>query len=362
MLKFFFFVLLALLPCWADPSAEKAKVIYLKALNAQELSSKPVYVGQTISITYDLLLFSQAKFLGAELLKLPNPKQLKRLNFAPQWKSLGNDNFSATYQYKVMGLHAEIPALKVSAFSQEQGFVDTSSVPSIPLQVVDLSQNPNYIGVVARDFQVVSHKVKEYDSQNNILVFEIKAQEANLEDLKIPVETKQGFESSHFGIGESHGIYYCILPKSMRQLSFSYFALTQEQFKPVQFSLIPIVETISTQSNLKPKNNLFLFSNFVLGFLLLFVAVLYFVTRYKNTSLVVALLLVGALLWNIFSGYKSAVLLPHTEIKILPTDNSTILTITTHSIPVKIIGSHAQYDKILTQDERIGWVKKTNVE
>ncbi|WP_260321609.1 MULTISPECIES: hypothetical protein [unclassified Helicobacter] len=340
----------------------RAKVVYVKVVNLQDLTSKPVYVGQRIRVQYNLMLFSQAKFLGAELENLPDPKELKRLNFTPNWVASGTDSYSTTYNYKVLGTKAVIPALKVSAFVQDQDYLDKSSAPAIPLQVVDLSAHPNYVGVVATNFSVTGYKVKEYDTTHNILVFELQAKGANLEDFKIPGEFKQGFEGSHSGTDNVSGVYYCILPKSMQSLSFNYFSLQEAQFKELHFSLIPIEESVSTQSNLKPKNNLLLFSNIFLMGLLLVVIVCYFLTSYKNTALVVAILLMGVLLWNVLSTYRTGVLRANATIKILPTQNSTLLLIPKQALHVKIIGEHAKYYKIMTDDEKIGWVRKEDVE
>ncbi|BCZ17856.1 Putative periplasmic protein [Helicobacter sp. NHP19-003] len=340
----------------------RAKVVYVKVADLQELTGKPVYVGQRISVQYNLMLFSKAKFLGAELENLPDPKKLKRLNFTPNWVASGTDSYSATYSYKILGTKATIPALRVSAFVQDQGYLDKSSAPAIPLQVLDLSAHPNYAGVVANDFSVTGYKVKEYDNANNILVLELQTRGANLEDFKIPGGFKQGFESSHLGTDDASGVYYCIVPKSLQSLSFNYFSLQEAQFKELHFSLIPIEESVSTQSNLKPKNNLLLFSNIFLMALLLVVVVCYFLTSYKNTALVVAILLVGVLLWNILSTYRTGILRAQAAIKILPTQNSTLLAIPKEALHVKIIGEHAKYYKIMTDDEKIGWVRKEDVE
>ncbi|BEG58003.1 Putative periplasmic protein [Helicobacter sp. NHP21005] len=340
----------------------RAKVVYVKVVNLQDLANKPVYVGQKISVQYNIMLFSQAKFLGAELVNLPDPKKLKRLNFTPNWVASGTDSYNATYNYKVLGTRAVIPALQVSAFVQDQGYLDKSSTPPIPLQVVDLSAHPDYAGVVATDFSVTGYKVKEYDNANNILVVELQTKGANLEDFKIPGGFKQGFESSHFGTDDASGVYYCILPKSMQNISFNYFSLVEAQFKEVHFSLIPIEESVSTQSNLKPKNNLLLFSNIFLMVLLLMAVLCYFFTRYKNTALVVSVLFLGILLWNILSTYRTGMLRARAAIKILPTQNSTLLAIPKEALHVKIIGEHAKYYKIMTDDEKIGWVRKEDVE
>ncbi|WP_411709980.1 SH3 domain-containing protein [Helicobacter salomonis] len=356
-----------MLLCWlcvlhADTQEAQSKVVYLKVLNAEELSAQRFYVGQVVSVQYQALLFSQAKFLGAELERNPDEKQLKRLNFNPPWKAGEDGNLSATYLYKVMGTRAVIPGLKVSAFVESQGYLDTANTPDLPLNVLDLSAHPNYVGVVAHAFSVVGYKAKEYDSTHNIVVFEIEAKGSNLEDLKIVGGMKQGFESAHFSLDTAQGIYYCIVPKSWRELSFNYFSLENGQFKEVRFAINPVEETISTQSTLKPKNNFLLFSNFVLLFFVLLALVLSFLIPYKKSALGVAVVLVGVLLWNVFFTYRSGILLANKEIKILPTANSTLLEISKNALKVEIIGAHDGYYKIMTQDEKIGWVKKSDVE
>ncbi|WP_240451773.1 hypothetical protein [Helicobacter sp. L8] len=344
----------------ADAPEAKSKVIYLKVLNAQELDAQRFYVGQVFSVQYQIMLFSQAKFLGAELAQ--TPKQLKRLNFTPSWTADANGNLKATYTYKVVGTHAVVPGLKVGAFVEDQGYLDTATTPPIPLNVLDLSTHAGYVGVVAQDFSVVGYKSKEYDSTHNIVVFEVRAKGANLEDLKVAGGIKQGFESAHFAPDNAHGIYYCIVPKSWRELSFNYFSLQNAQFQEVHFNITPMEETISTQSNLKPKNNFLLFSNFVALFFILLALVLSFLTPYKKSALGVAGALVGVLLWNVFFTYRSGILLANKEIKILPTENSTLLEISKGALKVEIIGAHGGYYKIMTADEKIGWVKKSDVE
>ncbi|GAA7003420.1 hypothetical protein ID0109_24930 [Helicobacter pylori] len=54
-------------------------------------------------------------------------------------------------------------------------------------------------------------------------------------------------------------------------------------------------------------------------------------------------------------------MLAHQKIRILPTQNSTILGLSKNEMPIKILGSHDDYYKILTPHEQIGWVKKDEV-
>ena len=59
---------------------------------------------------------------------------------------------------------------------------------------------------------------------------------------------------------------------------------------------------------------------------------------------------------------KNGIVSPNKHIWILPTHNSTLLETTTKPIEVKIIGEYSGYYKIITPEEKVGWVKQDDVE
>ncbi len=348
----------------ANESEEiKAKVVYVKISQLEDLENNPVYIGQIIGVTYDLLLFD-AEFLEAKIKDGLDKTQIELLNKMPKWKKVEKELFRATYYYKIKGVKAIIPSLEVSAFSNKDKYIDYSIAPKVTLQVTDLSKNPRYANVMAKDLQVVQYKTKDYDDKNNILVMELAFKEATWEDFRIKEAIKQGFDNASLNqikAKEGSVFYYCVLPKTLQNLSFDYFSLSNRQFKTLSFSAIPTQDTTGIQSDLIPKNNFLVFSNVALLALCVFFLVLFFIFGRKLIFLGLGILCLGFVLYNLLFTQKSALLLAHKKIRILPTQNSTILGLSKDEMPIKILGSHDDYYKILTPHEQIGWVKKDEV-
>ncbi|GAA7498466.1 SH3 domain-containing protein [Helicobacter pylori] len=346
-----------------EPEEIKAKVAYVKIPQLEDLENTPVYIGQTIGVTYDLLLFD-AEFLEAKIKDGLDKTQIELLSKMPKWKKVEKELFRATYYYKIKGIRASIPSLEVSAFSNKDKYIDHSIAPKVALQVTDLSKNPRYANVMAKDLQVVQYKTKDYDDKNNILVMELAFKEANWEDFHIKEAIKQGFDNASLNqikAKEGSVFYYCVLPKTLQNLSFDYFSLSNRQFKTLSFSAIPTQDTTGIQSDLIPKNNFLVFSNVALLALCVFFLVLFFIFGHKLIFLGLGVLCLGFVLYNLLFTQKSALLLAHKKIRILPTQNSTILGLSRDEMPIKILGSHDDYYKILTPHEQIGWVKKDEV-
>lgn len=347
----------------SEPEEIKAKVVYVKIPQLEDLENTPVYIGQTIGVTYDLLLFD-AEFLEAKIKDGLDKTQIELLNKMPKWKKVEKELFRATYYYKIKGIKASIPSLEVSAFSNKDKYIDHSIAPKVALQVTDLSKNPRYANVMAKDLQVVQYKTKDYDDKNNILVMELAFKEATWEDFNIKEAIKQGFDNaslSQIKAKEGSVFYYCVLPKTLQNLSFDYFSLSNRQFKTLSFSAIPTQDTTGIQSDLIPKNNFLVFSNVALLALCVFFLVLFFIFGRKLIFLGLGVLCLGFVLYHLLFTQKSALLLAHKKIRILPTQNSTILGLSKDEMPIKILGSHDDYYKILTPHEQIGWVKKDEV-
>ncbi|MGL2549529.1 SH3 domain-containing protein [Helicobacter pylori] len=341
----------------------KAKVVYVKIPQLEDLENNPVYIGQIIGVTYDLLLFD-AEFLEAKIKDGLDKTQIELLNKMPKWKKVEKELFGATYYYKIKGIKAIIPSLEVSAFSNKDKYIDHSIAPKVALQVTDLSKNPRYAKIMAKDLQVVQYKTKDYDDKNNILVMELAFKEANWEDFHIKEALKQGFDNASLNqikAKEGSVFYYCVLPKTIQNLSFDYFSLSNRQFKTLSFSVIPTQDTTGIQSDLIPKNNFLVFSNVALLALCVFFLVLFFIFGRKLIFLGLGILCLGFVLYHLLFTQKSALLLAHKKIRILPTQNSTILGLSKNEMPIKILGSHDDYYKILTPHEQIGWVKKDEI-
>lgn len=337
--------------------AEQPKIVYVKIVDSKDLSSRSTYIGQSLRVTYKLLLFSNAKFVGTEFIGGVDSSKIVLKNPNTKWRLDTDGTYRGTYEYKIKSIGASIPPLKVMVVSADGNYDDFSIAPAIELNVIDLYQNKKYAGVVADEFNIITHRTKIYDNLNNILVFEVKAKNSNLEDLKLPNIEKQGFESVHLSM-DSDGIYYCILPKGVQNVSFEYFSLLSNSFQDIVLPIVLVDDAVSTQDDIKPKNSFLMFSNLVLIGLIIILLVAYFIFKRKKIFLILFILLLIYLFWSIFFSKQQAILIAQQPIRILPTYNSTILEIPHTNMKVEIISKHDQFYKIVAADGKIGWIRK----
>ncbi len=345
------------------------KLLFVKNATNGELSSRTIYVGQKIHITYNALFFngatlSQSAFqdkTSTDKITLQNPLEVWQKSLESAQK--GEDMYSITYVFKIKSSNAIIPAFEVNAISQDGGVIDSFLVESIAINALDLHQNKRYVGVVADRLELGAYKARSYDEEHNLVAFEINAKNANLEDFKLPSVEKQGIERSNFANAESSAIFYALIPKNIQSVSFEYFSLNSNRFEEIRFPAIPNGQNAEFQEDLKPKNTYLLYTALGIAVLGLLCVGVGFISK-APLRYVFWVLAVGifAYLLHYMLYSKSGVVSPNKHIWILPTHNSTLLETTTKPIEVKIIGEYSGYYKIITPEEKVGWVKQDDVE
>ncbi|OBV30063.1 hypothetical protein BKN38_06490 [Helicobacter sp. CLO-3] len=362
-------------------------IIHLQNITPESILSAPIYIGQKVPITYRAIFFNHASLNQSSFkekttndkIVLENPNEpwqkisedgvseegvsestrAQNMAIANQFVVLsGQKTYEITYIFKITAKSARIPAFEVSALSSDGSYVDSATSEPINLEANDLYQNKNYVGVIADDLALGIYKAKPYDEHNNLLAFEITASGANLEDFKLPNVEKQGIERSNFGGAKSSAIFYAILPRSIQNLNFEYFSLSTNRFEQIRIPVIPTTQSVATQENLKPKNTYLMYwTLFIVGVIVTLVLLSFFAKRLRKILWVLSAIIFCYLLYYLFYT-KTATLAPKTNIWILPTHNSTLLETISKPIDIKIIGEHGQYYKIITPDEKIGWIRK----
>ncbi len=333
------------------------RILYIKNITPQEILEGTIYVGQTIPITYSAVLVNGASLQYSSFIDQTTTDNITLKNPNAQWKQIDENNLQITYYFKILSSGAIIPPFEVSALPKNGSYIDLSSTSPIQLNVIDLYQNKKYVGVVADTLQLETYKTRNYDEQNNLLAFEINANNANLEDFRLPDFEKQGIERSNFSPNESNAIFYCILPKNVQNVSFEYFSLSSNRFEEIRIPVIPSTDTIGTQESLKPKNTYLLYSALFMGSIITILVVLsFFFKRFQKILWAIAIILLIYLLYSLFYT-KKVTLEVNKHIWVLPTYNSTILMTTQEPINVRVIGKHNQYYKIITNDDIVGWIK-----
>ncbi|MGX2981784.1 SH3 domain-containing protein [Helicobacter sp. 23-1045] len=264
--------------------------------------------------------------------------------------------------FKILDKNFAFPQLEVIVQNAESS--DVSISKEMRGTAIDLRPNhPNFSGVVAENLKVTPN-VREYDAKNNIILLEFSAEMANLEDFKIPHLKKQGFESFEGIITRSNGLFYVVLSNQIAALDFEYFDLKSQSYKQEHIKNIATSTSVSINQEIAPINKVLIFKNIViLG--LSFVLFVAFLIRKIPFKIRVSLLVVGVLLLlfvviSVNINEKSS-MKNDSYLRILPTTNSTIIAKIPANAEVQIISRHNDYIKILTKDNKTGWVEKASV-
>lgn len=362
-------------------------IIHLQNITPESILSAPIYIGQKVPITYRAIFFNHASLNQSSFKEKTTNDKIVLENPNEPWQKISEDDaseddasestraqnmaitnqsvalsgqktYEITYIFKITAKSARIPAFEVSALSSDGSYVDSATSEAINLEANDLYQNKNYVGVIADDLALGIYKAKPYDEYNNLLAFEITASGANLEDFKLPNVEKQGIERSNFSATKSSAIFYAILPRSIQNLNFEYFSLSTNRFEQIRIPVISTAQNVATQENLKPKNTYLMYwTLFIVGVIVTLVLLSFFAKRLRKILWVLSAIVFCYLLYYLFYT-KTATLAPKTNIWILPTHNSTLLETISKPMDIKIIGEHGQYYKIITPDEKIGWIRK----
>lgn len=360
--KFLFiccFSILAISNIRADEVDEiQSRLVYVKSevLEPKELH----YIGEIVGVKYNVLVLENAKvrsmsFLDNEGIIIKNTDE--------SWEQLDDGSLQNIIYFKIVDKKFVFPRLEVVVDSDD--FSDTAMSSEVLGEAIDLKANhKQFNGVVAQNFKVNNHSVKQFDEKTNIIILDLSAEWANLEDFRIANIKRQGFESLNDGISRSSGIYYAILPNQVGALSFEYFDLTSQTYKQETFKNTINKAHISINPEIAPINKVLIFKNIII-LLLSFVLFAAFLIRKIPFKIRIGLLVVGILLllFVVISVNinEHGTMKNDSYIRILPTTNSTIIAKISANAEVQIISRHNDYIKILTAENKTGWVEKESV-
>ncbi|MDA3966397.1 SH3 domain-containing protein [Helicobacter sp. WB40] len=329
------------------------KHIYLNVVN---FSNDILYVNQIIPIDFKMLVFGDYSTIKTEF--IVENDSVAILNPQENWILEPDSSLKNTFYFQIKQTSYSIPKLKVTINTSDGEF--TESTDFMRGKAIKLDRKGRYSQVIANDLRILDTKITTYDSENNLAVFQLASKVGNLFDFYLDNYSQQGIESKDGNYKESVAFYYVIVPKSLGVISFDYFNTQQSKYVELQVENIPHDERVSTQSDIKPKNNLQFFKVSIILFLLLIFIGLYFYKR--KVIFIVAFVALLVVLFVVLSSRSEAVLKANIPIRIQPTFNSTIIMTTNNVLEVKILDDKRGYYKVLLDDDRIGWVKKNDVQ
>ncbi|MCI5969511.1 SH3 domain-containing protein [Helicobacter sp.] len=320
-----------------------------------------LYVNQVIALEFKMLIFTQYSAINTEFIfedfalkdsvEVLNPRQPWVLN-------VEDSSLKNTFYLKIKQSQFAIPSLKVDVHTSD-GLVSESLVGSNG-RAIKLERKGAYSQVLAQDLQILDTKITSYDLTQNLAVFQLQSTMGNLFDFHLDSYKQQGIESKSGDDRQAVAFYYVIVPKTLDVISFDYFNTQNAKYQTLKVPNIAIEDRVSTQSDIRPKNNYQFFQiSLMVFFALLFFGL--YVYKRKVIFVVFAVFALGLLLY--FLTLKSTVTLkPNVVLRIQPTFNSTIVLTTQNAIKAEILGERNHYYKVLLEDERIGWVRKDDVQ
>ncbi len=338
---------------YSDEPEVEEKVLYV----SYDYLPEQVFTGEIFPVTFKTL--STIDRYDDILYEFSNGRGVKQISKTPE-RSVKNQYFYDTFYFQAISNVVTLPNVTVSlSFSQfSQNHATTLNGKRIA--AINLNPNRDFSHILAEDFALTNTKTTKYDSQNNILVFSATAKRSNLDNFTLDTYEKQGFESLQLSHDMSLMTYYIVIPKKLEEIQFSYFDLTDKSFKQI---LIPIMidnDTVSTQSDLKPKEYAHqIIKVAVAGAVSIVGLILLYIRRKLFYLIVIIIPLVYIAYASIPIRY--ACIKQDSPIYLLPMSNGTIFEKASTQYNLEVQGSIDGYTKVKLQNNKIGWVKNEDL-
>jgi hypothetical protein len=312
-----------------------------------------VFKGQIFPITIKTL--STESYFQEIAYHFQDGRGLELLNEKPLTRH-ENHYYYHTFYFLATHDNIKTPNITVSLVYSEYIKDDLAYLSPLNISVVKLNPPKNYVNIIANDFRLTQYKTNHYDDEHNIAVFSTEADYAFIEAFVIPGGYKQGFESNSSTIEESKMTYYAIIPKHLEQLEFIYFNLLSHRFEKLIMPIVIDDDSVSTQSNLKPKDHRHTQIKLYIAIGFALVSLLLFIMRRRYFYL---FLFLGA---TVYAGYisvpiQNACVKKGSSIYLLPMQNGTVFETTQARKVFQIEGSIDGYIKVKLHNNKIGWIR-----
>lgn len=326
----------------------KAESIFL----SYEKAPSKVFVGELFAVKLKAIIAnSDFEKIVTSFQDLHNAEIL---NPDANWQRSSRNIFYNTFYFKANDTTAKLPSLSLS-IHQNSYKIDSSTIEAITPSIIKLNKTKEFSGVIAEEFNVKKSRTTYFDDKNYIIVLEIEAKMANLNDFSLGWVIRDGIDSSNFDLPYVHIFYYAIIPSSTRELNFTYFDTTTNAFQKISLPIEVDEKKMSTHTDLNPaQSSLQIYKDMAYGVVAL-VLIALFARRRKAGYIIFLAILIGLFIYN-KNPFNSIKIDKGSKVKILPTQGSTVFYITNRTLYGQKLGSRDEYIKVLLPDGKIGWI------
>ena len=329
------------------------KVLYL---NYQKTPDR-VIKGEIFFITIKTL--STVKDFTDITYKLSSYQGLRLLNNQPK-RDKDSKYYYDTFYFLTTSSSARLPNITATLHTNKKISYKKTTLKGKKLKVVTLNPKKNFSNIVADSLELVEYKTTVYDDKHNIIVFVATAVNSDIKAFKLQNIFKQGIESiseSHF---KSKIIYYAVINKEIEKFSFSYFNLQENKFSLINIPIIVHDDSVTTQSDLKPKDQSRERLKMAIAGAFAFIAFIFILWRKKYIYLFFIIVPLAYIAY-IAKPSKEVCIKVGAQIYLLPVDNGTIFETTTQKYLLQKEGSVKKFVKVKLLNEKIGWVKNEDL-
>ncbi|MDQ1339317.1 MAG: hypothetical protein QG567_469 [Campylobacterota bacterium] len=351
----FFLFTLTLLQAENDVVPTKEKLIFLK----NNSSFRGAHTNQILPVSAEIIIADDNfDSISSEFKDTGYGIEIITKNLT--WHLLEENTFLLTYYIKVKDEQFKIPDILTSVI-KENSVVDSLIITGKELNSKRVQKNNRFCNVVAKKIIVKNHKISKYNEEFNILALELESTMGNLENFSLPFAKEDGIDWINIELPTTKIFYYGIIPNTIKTIEFNYYNPGTEEFSKVQFALdfSKFSEKTSTQIEINPNKQKFPYLKIAIISFLTIVLLILFLKKRKYFYFAAAILTV---LFFIYLSKGDTIMIKNkTNIYLLPTENSSVFYTTSSTLEAEVIKKESEYYKVLLPDDKIGWVKESDI-
>lgn len=337
----------------SEVNLPKQKSIFL---SYEDIPSK-VYVGALFPIKVKAIIANNdfeditTTFSHDEDLVVVNPDV--------NWQWFSDNIFYNTFYMKVANENTKLPKISVNILQNSQ-FIDYESIEGAKTNIIKLTSDKYFSQVIAKSLKINKYKTTQFNDDSYIIVLEIEAEYSNLGDFKLNWTQRDGIDSATENLPYYKIFYYAIIPNHLKNFVFSYFNIEKDDFEKISIPIILDDDSVSTQIDLNPKDSGIEFYKNITYLIFIIIFFVLFLKRRKMTYIVFIIAIIGLFLYE-KAPTNSVKVATKTQVKILPTKNSTIFYTLDRPMYAEKLAKKDDYIKILLPNGKIGWIKESSV-
>ena len=329
------------------------KVLYL----SYEEKPTRVIKGEIFKVTIKSL--STTKDFTDIIYELSDLQGLKLLSDFPS-REIDVRYYYETFYFLATSKNARLPNFTATLLDYNNKQYKKTTLKGERLNVVELNPKKNFSNIIAKSFELIDYKTTSYDDTHNIIVFVATATNSDIASFKLKNVYKQGIESLTESYFDSKITYYAVIDKKMENFSFSYFNLKNNRFLLVNIPIIVNDDSVTTQSDLKPKDQSHERLKMTIAASIALISFLIILWRKKYIYLV---FIIFPLAYVAYLGVpsKEICIKQGSDIHLLPVTNGTIFETTIRSYNLQKEGKAKDWTKVQLKNKKIGWVKDEDI-